>query len=130
MSFCIDYITCRGSVPEGNNSCCVKENSNGCIQLPDNLENLLVIWPRAPKSVLDCVCPVQLRSTNGAFEDCYCIRDKLTVYNVTLTNKQLCWNNLTRVTNNTKIFFVRDVQDSIDPYKRIFQSETRLVVEG
>lgn len=113
--------------------CCVSEGSRSCVTLPDNINGMVVIWPRTPHSELDCACAVFYASPevpDETFEDCYCLSQRLTVYNVTLNEikKQLCWNGLTNATNDTRVVFVRDT--GIDYSVRTFQSESRIIVEG
>ena len=109
-----------------NDVCCVPENSTGCLELPEDLENLVVVWPRSPHSELNCECPLLYNSiqSNLKFEDCYCFRQNLTDYNVSLisSDRRLCWNNLNR---NTKIVVARN----IDKLK-IFQIEVQFIVQG
>ncbi len=124
-------ITFDDCIPEGNNDvCCVSEGSRSCVRLPEDLSNLVVIWPRTPNSEFDCACLVFYYSPllpDVTFESCYCIKQHLTSYNVTLNqvDKQLCWNNLTRSANDTKVIICRD-----DYLTRTFQSETLITVEG
>ncbi len=130
-------LTFDDCVPESSNVCCVSEHSKTCVSLPEFLDGfLLVLWPRAPHSESDCACSLFYPSgpPNNliVFEDCYCLKLHLTVYNVTLnpSEQQLCWNDLTRATNDTKVVFVRDKFETDRTAVRIFQSETRITVEG
>ncbi len=131
----IGNITFDECTPESNGVCCVQEGDQSCVQLPEDLSGLNVIWPRKHLSQEDCVCGVFLPSPllpDLTFEDCYCLKLGLTTYNVTLIDKRLCWMNLTRDTNDTNIIFVRDIQDhpEVDSTVRTFVSETRITVEG
>ena len=109
---------------------CIPEGSTSCIPLPKELNRVNAIWPTHPASDDDCQCPVFLeRSSGPQFSDCYCIVLHLTSYNVTLHNDQLCWNNLTRESNDTKILLVRD-QVTGGEFNRDILSQTRITVQG
>ncbi len=134
ISLCIGNIIFKDCTPDGNGMCCVQEGDQSCVQLPEDLAGLNVIWPRTRLSQRDCVCGVFFASPmlpDLKFEDCYCLKQGLTPYNVTIIDKRLCWINLTRDTNDTKIVFVRDIYHPEDSTTvRTFQSETRIIVAG
>ncbi len=111
--------------------CYIAEGGDGCIShLPEDLDGLVAIWPVTPNSELDCECVIFFADLEQDlnFEHCYCLKEQLTAYNVTLTDRQLCWNNLT---NDTKVVLARDIFDlKTDSFQRTFLSVIQFNVTG
>lgn len=105
------------------------ENNSPCLDLPTNLNRVTVIWNRQPGFDEDCECPVYVNSAIP-FRDCYCFQtDPITPFNVDIVDNTLCWFNLTRVTNDTRIILART--DFINnSYYRVIYNLTRLIVQG
>ena len=112
------------------NDTCISEGVTSCVELPENLKHVTVIWPRYPASDDDCECPIFIEEPTGPqFSDCYCFVLHLTSYTVTLNNDQVCWKNLTRESNDTKILLARDKTVG-GIFRRDILGQTRITVQG
>ena len=113
---------------------CVEEYRTSCLSLPVNLDSVSAIWPQYPQSDVDCECPVFESDDQHNFRDCYCFRERLTKFDVELNSHKLCWKNLTRDTNDTKIIllkgmYLNSLSFDVTYAKNIF-NQTRISVEG
>ena len=114
----------------------MQEGQDSCIKIPftRNGPGLIAIWAKFPNSDEDCYCPLIKPSPNGEFSSCSCIsKSPRTVYDVELDGDMLCFNNLTRTTNNTKVLIVQDRRlndiGGIDVV-RIIILESQIFVQG
>ena len=109
---------------------CISESEPSCVKLPKELNHLNAIWPRYPFSDDDCQCPIFVGGSSGPqFSDCYCFALNLTSYTVILDKDKLCWMNLTRESNDTKILLARD-KNFRGVFRRDILSQSRITVQG
>ncbi len=113
------------------NENCIPEGNTQCVNLPTSKVYLSIIWPTHPHSDEDCSCPVFEERINGPkFNNCYCLYHNLTSYTVELQdNDRICFKNLNRSSNDTKILLVKDISLTFETL-RTFESLTRITVEG
>ena len=72
----------------------ILDSSNYCFEFNDQR----MVWLLSPMSTNDCICDV-VRNISG----CECVNN--TIYNISLNNGNICFNNLTKKMNKTKVFF-------------------------